>query len=200
MPESSKNRADYRVAVPEAYLKELAVWTCPAREYVRLSAADLGPPHLALSRLGAGRLVLQDLSIRGLGLLANLPDGAPDVLSTAGTCFFYLQLWDPSAEDPYGTLSVFTYSQLVQTAQTPHGLFLGARFLRFAVGSRLEKALEFLDAQSCGVSTLARWCDNILRGGFAGPGRPCGGLDLDNLLAEIDLSLAHSCPSGDKTS
>ncbi|MFP5220702.1 MAG: hypothetical protein ACLGSA_00275 [Acidobacteriota bacterium] len=198
--EGSNRRTDYRVAVPEAYLRELAIWFCPARDYIRLGAAELGRPHLSLSKLGQGRIVLMDLSIRGLGLHASLPSDAVSRLLESKTCFVYLKLWDPSIEDPYGELSVFTYNQLTRVAQTSGGLFLGSHFLRFAVGSRLDKALEFLDAKACGVSHLAHWCDNILRGGFSGPVRPCGGLDMDNLLAEIETALAHPCTAGeDKT-
>jgi len=197
--QSSNRRTDYRVAVPEAYLRELAIWFCPGRDYVRLSAAELGRPHLSLSKMGKGSFVLMDLSIRGLGLHATLPPEVVSKLLAAKTCFIYLKLWDPSADDPYGELSVFTYNQLTRVAQTDGGLFLGSHFLRFAVGSRLEKALEFLDAKSCGVTHLARWCDNILRGGFSGPARPCGGLDMDNLLAEIEAALTHQCTAGEET-
>ena len=197
--QSSNKRTDYRVAVPEAYLRELAIWFCPPKDYIRLPAAELGRPHLALSKLGAGRIVLHDVSIRGLGLHVSLAPQVTSKLLAAKACFIYLQLWDPSAEDPYGVLSVFTYSQLTRVAEVGDGLFLGAHFLRFAVGSRLEKSLEFLDAQSCGVSPLARWCDNILRGGFIGPGRHCGGLDMDNLLAEVDAALAQPCPQDEET-
>jgi len=197
--QSSNRRTDYRVAVPEAYLRELAIWFCPGRDYVRLSAAELGRPHLCLSKMGKGSFVLMDLSIRGLGLHAALPPEVASKLLAAKTCFIYLKLWDPSADDPYGDLSVFTYNQLTRVAQTEGGLLLGSHFLRFAVGSRLEKALDFLDARSCGVSHLAHWCDNILRGGFSGTARYCSGLDMDNLLAEIEAALTHPCTAEEET-
>jgi hypothetical protein len=136
---------------------------------------------------------LSDLSIRGFGLLASIPQEAIDRLLSVKACFSYLQLWDPSADDPYGVLSVFTYNELVRVAQKDGALFLGARFVRFAVGSRLEKSLEFLDAQSCGVTALARWCDNVSRGLVVEPGRHCGGLDMDNLLTEIETALTNPC-------
>lgn len=197
--QSSNRRTDYRVAVPEAYLRELAIWFCPGRDYVRLSAAELGRPHLALSKMGKGSFVLMDLSIRGLGLHATLPPEVASKLLAAKTCFIYLKLWDPSVDDPYGELSVFTYNQLTRVAQTDSGLLLGSHFLRFAVGSRLEKTLEFLDARTCGVSHLAHWCDNILRGGFSGTNRFCSGLDMDNLLDEIEAALAHPCTAEEET-
>jgi hypothetical protein len=60
------------------------------------------------------------------------------------------------------------------------------------VGSRLEKTLEFLDAQACGVTALARWCDNVARGAMAEPGRHRAGLDMDHLLEEVEAALASA--------
>jgi len=188
--ESSNRRADYRVEVPSVYVREIAVWFCPRKEYMRLSAAELGMPHLLSSRLGPGRMALSDLSIRGFGLLASIPQEAIDKLLSVKACFSYIQLWDPSTEDPYGVLSVFTYNELVRVADKDGALFLGARFMRFAVGSRLEKCLDFLDANTCGVSALAHWCDNLSRGGSVEPGHKSKGLDMDNLLTEIKTALA----------
>lgn len=188
--ESSNKRTDYRVEVPASYVRELAVWFCPPGEYVRLGAVELGRPHLTMSKLGSGRMTLTDLSIRGLGMHAVLPPEVSARLLSAKDCFTYVKLWDPSADDPYGVLSVFTYNQLVRVAEKDDGLFLGARFLRFAVGSRFEKALDFLDAQACGVTALTRWCDNIARGVASMPGRHNDGLDMDNLLAEVEAALA----------
>lgn len=198
--ESSNRRADYRVEVPGSYVREIAVWFCPCKNYVRLSAGELARPHLLSSRLGSGRMVLSDLSIRGFGLMASIPQEAIEKLLSAKACFSYLQLWDPSADDPYGVLSVFTYNDLVRVAEKDGALFLGSRFVRFAVGSRLEKSLEFLDAQACGVTALAHWCDNISRGKAIAPGRPCGGLDMDNLLTEIETALTNSCQGGEEQS
>lgn len=196
--EASNRRADFRVEVPPVFLNELAIWFCQEKDYVRLSAAELGRPHLTLTRLGSGRMIVSDLSIRGMGLNVALPPQATAKLTSAKACFIYLQLADPTADDPYGILSVFTYSALVRVAPRDDGIFLGARFVRFAVGSRLEKTLEFLDAQSCGVTALARWCDNVARGAMAEPGRHRAGLDMDHLLEEVEAALASAgTPSGE---
>lgn len=196
--ESSNRRADYRVAVPDSLVRELAVWFCPQKEYMRLGAAELGRPHLTMSMLGSGRMILTDLSIRGLGMHAVLHQDVVAQFLSAKACFTYLQLWDPTADDPYGVLSVFTYNNLVRVAEKDGGLILGARFVRFAVGSRLEKTLEFLDAQVCGVSALARWCDNVARGVHVEPGHHYGGLDMDNLLAEVETATSTSGEQGEE--
>jgi len=194
--ESSNRRADYRVAVPDSLVRKLAVWFCPQKEYKRLGAVELGRPHLTMSTLGSGRMILTDLSIRGLGMYAVLSQDIADQFLSAKTCFTYLQLWDPTADDPFGVLSVFTYNNLARVAEKDEGLIIGARFVRFAVGSRLEKALDFLDAQVCGVSALARWCDNIARGVQLEPGRHYCGLDMDNLLAEIETVTGATSEQG----
>jgi len=190
--EASNRRADFRVEVPPVFLNELAIWFCQEKDYVRLSASELGRPHLTLTRLGSGRMTVSDLSIRGMGMHVALPPEATAKLASAKACFIYLQLADPTADDPYGILSVFTYSALVRVAPRDGGIFLGARFVRFAVGSRLEKTLEFLDAQACGVTALARWCDNVARGAMAEPGRHRAGLDMDHLLEEVEAALASA--------
>jgi hypothetical protein len=151
-----------------------------------------------MSMLGSGRMALTDLSTRGLGMVAVLPPAGMAQFLSAKACFTYLQLWDPTADDPYGVLSVFTYNNLVRVAEKDGGLFLGARFVRFAVGSRLEKTLEFLDAQVCGVSALARWCDNVARGIHVEPGHHYGGLDMDNLLAEIETATSTPGEQGEE--
>ena len=165
---------------------------------MRLGVAELGRPHLTMSMLGSGRMTLTDLSIRGLGMHTALPTDVTAQFLSAKACFLYLQFWDPTADDPYGVLSVFTYNNLVRVAEKDGGLFLGARFVRFAVGSRLEKTLEFLDAQVCGVSALARWCDNIARGVHVEPGHHYGGLDMDNLLAEIETAAGAPSEQGEE--
>ncbi|GFK94155.1 hypothetical protein NNJEOMEG_01995 [Fundidesulfovibrio magnetotacticus] len=192
--DASNRRADYRVEVPASHLRELALWPGPAEEHVRVTPACLGRPRLTLSRLGHGRLLLTDLSIRGLGMLLHLRPEDAEWLRQARKVYIYLQLWDPTHDDPFGVLSVFTSCHLVRVADTPRGLFAGARFLRFAVGSRLEKALEFLDARMAGVTALARWCDNIARGEQPVAERRYPGLDLDNLLAEIENALTERSP------
>jgi len=198
--EASNRRADFRVEVPPVFLNELAIWFCREKDYVRLSASELGRPHLTLTRLGSGSMTVSDLSIRGMGMHVTLPPQATAKLTSAKACFIYLQLADPTADDPYGILSVFTYSALVRVASREDGIFLGARFVRFAVGSRLEKTLEFLDAQSCGVTALARWCDNVARGAMAEPGRHRAGLDMDHLLEEVEAALASAgTQSGENT-
>jgi hypothetical protein len=151
-----------------------------------------------MSMLGSGRIALTDLSIRGLGMHAILPQDIAAQFLSAKTCFTYLQLWDPTADDPFGVLSVFTYNNLVRVAEKDEGLIIGARFVRFAVGSRLEKALEFLDAQVCGVSALARWCDNVARGVHVEPGHHYCGLDMDNLLAEIETATSTPGEEGEE--
>jgi hypothetical protein len=188
--ESLNKREDHRVEVPASLVRELAVWFCPEKEVIRLGVAELGMPHLTLSRLGAGRIALSDLSIRGMGIHMDLPQDLATRLMAAKTCFTYMQLSDSSVDDPYGVLSVFTYNLLAHVDRVDNGLFLGVRFVRFAVGSRLEKTLEFLDAQCCGVSALARWCDNLDRGTHVLPGRHDAGLDMDHLLEEVKLALA----------
>ena len=196
---SSDKRTDYRVEVPASFVRELAVWFCPLRDYVRISASELGRPHLTLSKLSGGRMTLSNLSIRGFGMHVILPPQVTATLLSAKACCTYLQLWDPTAEDPYGVLSVFTYNHLVRVLEKDGGLSLGGRFMRFAVGSKIEKALDFLDAQSCGVTALARWCDNIARGVHVEPGRHYGGMDLDNLLVEVENALTNPCdPSEEK--
>jgi hypothetical protein len=197
--ESSNRRADYRVEVPASLVRELAIWSCPGKDILRLGAAELGLPHLVMSRLGAGSVTLSDLSIRGMGIHVDLPHDVTSKLLAAKACFTYLQLLDSSFEDPYGILSIFTYCNLVRVAHVDGRLFLGVRFVRFAVGSRLEKALEFLDAQCCGVTALARWCDNLARGAHVMPDRHDVGLDLDHLLEEVELALAHSRKPGEET-
>ncbi len=197
--EASNRRADYRVEVPSIFLNELAIWFCQEKDYVRLAAAELGRPHITLSRLGSGKMTMSDLSIRGLGLHVELPAQVTAKLASAKACFIYMQLADPTADDPYGILSVFTYSALVRVAPQEDGIFLGARFVRFAVGSKLEKTLEFLDAQACGVTALARWCDNVARGRLAEPGRHRVGLDMDHLLDEVETALSESgTPAGEQ--
>lgn len=196
--EALNRREDYRVEVPAASVREIALWFTPERELKRLAACDLGRPHLTLSRLGPGRMTLTDLSIRGFGLLLALPEEAVQKLLGAKACMTYVQLWDQSAEDPHGVLSVFTYNLLARVAPKDGNLFLGVRFKRFAVASRLDKSLDFLDAGVCGVTALTHWCDNVARGAKAGPGRRGGGLDLDNLLTEIEAELAHPADLGEE--
>lgn len=198
--DSSNRRVDYRVEVPGEFVRELAVWFCPEKNYVRLTAAELGRPHLTLGTLGSGRMTLSDLSIRGMGMHAVLPREETDKFLAAKACFTYLKLWDPTAQEPFGVLSVFTYNSLLRVAAQDEGLFLGIRFERFAVGSRLDKALEFLDAKSVGVTALARWCDNLARGGQFHQGRSRGGLDMENLLSEVEHALAAPDLSGKENS
>lgn len=194
--DSTNRRADYRVEVPGGFVRELAVWFCPEKDYLRLAAAELGRPHLTLGTLGSGRMTLSDLSIRGMGMHAILPREETDRFLAAKACFTYLKLWDPTTQDPFGVLSVFTYNRLLRVAAQDEGLFLGVRFERFAVGSRLDKTLEFLDAKSVGVMALARWCDNLARGVQIPQSRHGGGLDMDNLLAEVEHALADPGFSG----
>ena len=183
--QDEQRRSDFRVAVPEGSVRELALWFCPDRDFVRLSVAELGQPELALTRLGSGRMAVADLSIRGMGLLVDFPQLFMDRLVELDGLLAYLQLWDPSAEDPHGVLSVFVHCHLARLAPKDDGYFLGTRFVRFAVASRHEKAMEFRDAERCGVGDLARWCDNVARGLTFTGSRPLGGLDMDHLLAEI---------------
>jgi len=125
------------------------------------------------------------------------PDpGEAEPLRRARACSVYFKLWDPVLDDPDNVLSVFTSCRLVSMTEQDGFLLFGASFKRFAVGSRFEKALEFLDASAAGVAALAPWCDNLVRGTLPHAERRQPGLDLDNLLSEIHNSLVqdHSCP------
>lgn len=192
--EESNRRKDYRVLVPGELIEELALWPCPEQEYVRLGVERLGRPEFALSSRGPGSLAVSDLSIRGMGLLVSAPDELPPGLAGATALFAYMRLADPDSWDPHGVLSVFVYCSLVRTARQGGSLFLALRFLRFAVASRLDKSLDFLDAQSCGVNSLARWCDNVARGLYHPEALKRPGLDMDDLLGEIERAL--SSPGG----
>lgn len=186
-------RTEYRVVVPGDFLREAAVWFCPEEEYVRLDVSRLGPPDIVFSRIEPGLMVLTDLSIRGFGLRLKLPEQVLARMQSEKNCFTWLQLWDPGIEDPYGVLSVFTYNQLSHAQEEDGTLVLGGEFVRFAVGSHFDKTLDFLDAQTCGVSALAHWCDNIARGLRPEPGGQYAGLDLDNLLVEVENAAKQMC-------
>jgi len=196
----SNRRADFRIGVPAHYVRQLAVWPSAGAAMIRLSLADLGAPLMACAAGPDGAMRLMDISVQGLGLCVKLPHPCADILEKAAFCHTYLKLWDPSLEDPYSVLSVFTCNRIMRVVRRDGWLLVGARFMRFAVGSRLEKELEFLDAQICGVSVLARWCDNLARGEFSHPGQARTGLDLDNLLAELSYVLASGGePSQDRS-
>ena len=188
--QESNRRADHRVPVPENYVREIALWFCAENEPLRLHLEELGRPHLRLSKLGSGRMVLSDVSVRGLGLTLALPPQVVQGLLPAKAMRVYLQLWDPTADNPGGLLSVFAYCQLTRVAAVADGLFLGARFIRFAMPSKHEKSMDFLDATRCGINDLARWCDNIDRGVVFEARLSNGGLDMDNLLSEVENVLA----------
>ena len=188
---SSFNRSDYRVAVPPSYLRELALWLDPLVGRTRIPIACLGPPLLTLSRLGHARLSLTDLSVRGLGMMVKPGPEESALLLQAEACCIYFQLWDPSLDDPDQVLSVFTSCGLVNRSEADGFLLFGASFRRFAVGSRFEKALEFLDARPAGVAALAPWCDNLVRGALPQGERRHPGLDLDKLLTEIHTALVQ---------
>ncbi len=191
MTESEANRrTDHRVGVPENYVREIALWFCADNEPLRLSLEELGRPHLRLSKLGSGRMVLSDVSVRGLGLTLALPQQVVEGLLAAKAMHVYLQLWDPSADAPGGLLSIFAFCHLVRVAPGTDGLFLGARFKRFAIPSKHDKSMDFLDATRCGINDLARWCDNLDRGVLFETHLASGGLDMDNLLAEVENTLA----------
>jgi len=182
-----QQRADYRVEVPATSVREVAFWPCADSAYARLDILDLGLPSATLSGLGPERLSLCDLSIHGLGLTIDPPGEMRPSLVQGATCFTWLQLWDTSPANPYGVLSLFTLNRMCSVSPRDERLFLGLRFLRFALGSKREKTLEFRNAQQGGVPLLARWCDNLLRGAASHePGHQSGGLDLDNLLDEIE--------------
>ena len=183
-------RSDFRVGVPGEYIREVALWACKPLEYLRLDVSALGRPHLRYTLLGPERMGVTDLSIRGMGLRLTLPDRILARVQSIQTVFAYFQLWDPSVDDPHGLLTIFTYCMVKRVAPSPDGVLLGITFSRFAVGSRHEKALEFLDAERFGVTELASWCDKVSRGlSFRGdPDYP--GLSLENLLAEVEE--AHS--------
>lgn len=186
---ADNRRADFRIGVPAQYVRQMAVWTCADLSPLRLGLAELGTPLLLLAKREAAPVSLLDISIQGLGLSVAPSHPGVEALVKAEACHIYLKLWDPSVDQPYGVLSVFTSNRIVRVARRENALFLGTRFVRFAVGSRLEKELEFLDAQVCGVTALAHWCDNLSRGEFAHPGQARTGLDLDNLLAELSYVL-----------
>ena len=186
----SNRRADHRVTVPENYVREIALWFCAEKEHLRLNLEELGRPHLRLTTLGAGRMLLSDVSVRGMGLTLALPPQVVQGLLPAKAMRVYLKLWDPTADAPDGVLSVFAYCQLVRVAAVASGLFLGARFTRFAIPSKYDKSLEFLDATRCGINDLARWCDNIDRGVVFEAELAKGGLDMDNLMPELENALA----------
>ncbi|WP_459933515.1 hypothetical protein [Fundidesulfovibrio butyratiphilus] len=179
-------RSDFRVVVPADLIREVAVWFSPEPQSPRLAVAVLGPPRLRYSMLGPTRMAVTDLSIRGLGLRLTLPERMLLRVSGVKHMFVYMQLWDPSADDPHGLLTIFT-SCLVKRAVIEHeSLLLGAVFSQFAVGSHYEKALEFLDAKRCGVSELAAWCDKVSRGVTYRGDTDHPGLDIENLLAEVE--------------
>lgn len=184
-------RADFRIHVPPRYVRQVAVWPCTESGAIRLPLERLGHPAILCTPHRPCPLEIQDISIQGLGLLMHASDAQAPPLAEGSFCHIYLQLWDPAADDPYRVLSVFTRNRVARVASLADGTFVGTRFVRFAVGSRLEKELEFLDAEVCGVNALARWCDNITRGEFIEhPGEARNGLDLDNLLAELSYVLA----------
>ena len=186
---ADNRRADFRIGVPAHYVRQMAVWTCAELAPIRLGLAKLGAPLLLQSKREDAAVRLLDISIQGLGLSVSPSLPGVEALVKAEACHIYLKLWDPSVDQPYGVLSVFTSNRIVRVVRREDTLFLGTRFVRFAVGSRLEKELEFLDAQVCGVTALADWCDNLSRGEFAHPGEARTGLDLDNLLAELSFVL-----------
>lgn len=188
--EESNRRMDYRVPVPGELIQELALWACPREDYVRLGIEDLGRPALALSAQPSGSMSVSDLSIRGMALQLALSEPSTAPLEGAQALFAYLRLSDPDAYDPDGVLSVFVYCTPVRSVRQDGALFLALRFLRFAVASRQDKSLDFLDAQACGVNALARWCDNVARGLFRPEALLRPGLDMDNLLGEIEHALA----------
>ncbi|WP_243438609.1 hypothetical protein [Fundidesulfovibrio soli] len=193
---SDNRRADFRIGVPAHYVRQMAVWPCADLSPLRLGLTGLGAPLLLQAKREEAAVRLLDISIQGLGLCVDPSLPGVEALVEAAACHIYLKLWDPSVEQPYGVLSVFTSNRIVRVVRREDALFLGTRFVRFAVGSRMEKALEFLDAQVCGVSALAHWCDNLSRGGFAHPGQARNGLDLDNLLAELSYVIASAGGAG----
>lgn len=184
--ENAALRADYRIVVPPGYVRQLALWFCADKDYYRLEVRELGRPDLAMALLDSGLLTVSDLSIRGVGLDLSLPFAEAEKFQQGGTLFLFLKLWDPLAEDPSSLLSVFTFCRLMRVESKETHLSLGLRFERFAQGSKNEKALEFRDARRCGVSDLTRWCDNLARGAFRQAELASKGLDLDNLLAEVE--------------
>lgn len=186
----SNRRTDHRVTVPGNYVREIALWFCADEEHLRLSLEELGRPHLRLTKLGSGRMVLSDVSVRGMGLTLALPPQVVQGLLPAKAMRAYLQLWDPTSDAPGGVLSIFAFCQLTRVAAVSDGLFLGARFRRFAIPSKHDKSMDFLDATRCGINDLARWCDNIDRGVVFEAKLANGGLDMDNLLAEVENALA----------
>jgi len=193
----SNRRADHRTPVPGTYVREIALWFCAEEGHLRLRLEDLGRPHLRLTKLGTGRMALSDVSVRGMGLTLSLPPQVVQGLLGAKAMHAYLQLWDPTADNPTGVLSVFAYCHLVRVAPVSEGLFLGARFTRFAVPSNHDKSMDFLDATRCGINDLAHWCDNIDRGVIFEAGLAAGGLDMDNLMAEVENALSGADPASD---
>ncbi|WP_243312143.1 hypothetical protein [Fundidesulfovibrio agrisoli] len=193
---ADNRRADFRIGVPAHYVRQMAAWTCADLAPLRLGLARLGSPLLLQSKREEAAVRLLDISIQGLGLSIDPSHPGVEALVKAEACHIYLKLWDPSVDQPYGVLSVFTSNRIVRVVRREDRLLLGTRFVRFAVGSRLEKELEFLDAQVCGVTALAHWCDNLSRGEFANPGEARTGLDLDNLLAELSYVLSSGGGAG----
>lgn len=187
-------RSDHRIPVPEGYVREIALWFCEQKDYLRLRLEDLGRPDLRLTKLGSGRMVLFDVTVRGMGLsLEPAPESVQGILS-AQAMHAYLQLWDPTTDDPNGVLSVFAHCRLAKVEPIADRLTLGVRFMRFAIASTHDKSLDFLDATRCGINDLARWCDNIDRGVIFEAELAGGGLDMDNLLAEVENVLTPGAP------
>lgn len=179
-------RSDFRVVVPADLIREVAAWFAPEPQSARLPVVALGNPHLRYSMLGPTRMAVTDLSIKGLGLRLTLPERMLLRMSGVKHMFLFMQLWDPSADDPHGLLTTFISCQVKRAVIEHESLLLGALFSRFAVGSHHEKALEFLDAKRCGVSELAAWCDKVSRGVTYRGDTEHPGLDIENLLAEVD--------------
>ena len=181
---SKATRSDYRVPVPPGYVRELALWYCQDKKYYRMDVQVLGHPDIVANKMCADILKVNDLSIRGMGL--DLRISCEAKFQQGQTLFVYLKLWDPLGEAINSLLSIFTFSRLMRLETNDLILSLGLRFESFAQGSNFEKALEFRDATRWGISDLARWCDNLARGSFTQAEQASKGLDLDNLLAEIE--------------
>lgn len=184
-------RSDFRVVVPADLIREVAVWFAPEPQGVRLAVTALGHPHLRHSMLGPTRMAVTDLSIRGLGLRLTLPERMLLRLSGLKHMFVYLQLWNPSADDPHGLLTTFISCQIKRAVIEHESLLLGSVFSLFAVGAHHEKSLEFLDAKRFGVTELAGWCDKVSRGVTYRGDTEHPGLDIENLLAEVERALSR---------
>lgn len=186
-----ERRSNYRVDAPAGFLCEAALWYGRERTGSRLTLENLGAPDV-LGLVGGGGMCLVNVSTRGLRLRLT-PEAMTRLRFSggglpAGVLHVYLKLTSPLSGGSLRCCTLFLETRVVHMEQACDAVLLGLHIIARGVPERTEKAFRMFDTESHGVKELTRWCDEVARMGRGLLPQPSPGLDLEHLLAEIDVA------------